>query len=301
MPAPDPSARPFVDRPVGPPELVAALLERAVEHWRLPRPRHLRTGMNAIYTAEDVVVRIGHTSADPALALALADVLTAAGVRVAEPRRPDVVTEGGLSATAWERLRSDGTDPDWRTVGRMVATVHAIEVNTLPAGLPLPTCSSFPWWNFDPLLAAVGDLLDDRARHGIEAVVDANRWWVDEPEPRVLCHGDVHPHNVVSTAAGPVLIDWDLLSVGPPAWDHSMLLRLDRWSWPPTWYAAFADGYGRSYAADPLAEAIAELRLVAASLMRLVAAQADPDAMSEAQHRLAYWRGDPAAPTWTPV
>ena len=35
------------------------------------------------------------------------------------------------------------------------------------------------------------------------------------------------------------------------------------------------------------------------TLMRLRAGRADPAAMLEAQRRLAFWRGDPAAPTWT--
>ena len=45
-----------------------------------------------------------------------------------------------------------------------------------------------------------------------------------------------------------------------------MLLRLPRWGWPARWYDEFADGYGRSLADDPVTVAIAELRLVAATL-----------------------------------
>jgi hypothetical protein len=77
-----------------------------------------------------------------------------------------------------------------------------------------------------------------------------------------------------------------------------MLLRLPRWGWPDAWYDAFSSGYGRSLRDDPTARSIAELRLVAATLMRLRAALADPAAMVEAHRRLAYWRGDPDAPTW---
>ena len=64
-------------------------------------------------------------------------------------------------------------------------------------------------------------------------------------------------------------------------------------------YPAFAAGYGRSLADDPAAVAVAELRLVAATLMRLVAGISDPVAMAEAQRRLRYWRGDHDAPAWT--
>ena len=118
---------------------------------------------------------------------------------------------------------------------------------------------------------------------------------------RVVCHGDVHPGNVIMTADGPVLLDWDLLCLGPRGWDHGMLLRLPRWGWPASWYDDFAAGYGASLAADPVAVAVAEMRLVAATLMRLRAGRADPQAMPEAQRRLSFWRGDRDAPTFTAV
>ena len=116
--------------------------------------------------------------------------------------------------------------------------------------------------------------------------------------PYALVHGDLHPGNVASTVAGPVLIDWDLLCRAPVGWDHAMLLTLPRWGWPPVWYDEFAAGYGCSLRDDPVAVALAELRLVAATLMRLRAARVDAGAMSEARRRLAYWRGDPDAPVW---
>ena len=156
----------------------------------------------------------------------------------------------------------------------MVRAVHAL-AGDVPSGYPLPACDEFPWWRFDELLAEVGDLVDAAALAGLEATIERHRgWrqWVDG----VVCHGDVHPGNVVMTAAGPVLLDWDLLCLGPPGWDHAMLLRLPRWGWPAGWYDEFAAGYGRSLADDPTAEALAELRLVAATLMRLRAARDRP-------------------------
>ena len=44
--------------------------------------------------------------------------------------------------------------------------------------------------------------------------------------------------------------------------------------------------------------ALAELRLVAATLMRVTASIADPGAGAEAERRLRYWRGDADAPAW---
>ena len=81
-----------------------------------------------------------------------------------------------------------------------------------------------------------------------------------------------------------------------------MLVRVERWGGDPAWYDDFAAGYGASWRDDPLTEAIAELRLVAATLMRLVAgARATRPRRAEAHRRLAYWRGDPDAPPWNAV
>ncbi len=96
-----------------------------------------------------------------------------------------------------------------------------------------------------------------------------------------------------------MLLDWDLLCVAPPAWDHAPLMTWTRrWGGEPGIYEAFAEGAGQSLRDDALAEAIAELRLVAATLMRVRAARSDPCAVDEAELRLRYWRGEADAPTW---
>jgi Ser/Thr protein kinase RdoA (MazF antagonist) len=295
------SDRPFVDRPPGSVEAATALAARAAKHWELPEPVLVRVFMNAIFWAGDVVLRVGRPSAPAEAALDLARVLTGHGVRVAAPARDDAVREGELAVTAWERLELVAADPDWRAAGRMVAEVHRLPEADLPAAYPLPRGEEFPWWQFDALLADVGELLDPVARAGIEAAIDRHGRWAARVG-RVVCHGDVHPGNVVATTSGTVLLDWDLLCLAPPAWDHAALLPwATRWGGPPDWYARFAEGYGGSLADDPVAQSLAELRLVAATLMRVRAARENPAAMPEAQRRLAYWRGDPSAPIWTAV
>jgi Ser/Thr protein kinase RdoA (MazF antagonist) len=289
--------RPYVDGPPGSLDAVWATARVAAARWSLPEPALLRVGMNGIFMAGDVVLRVGRVSAPPSGAIALAEVLGRAGVRVPAPARPDAVLDGELTATAWEQLDVVDAEADWREIGRMVAIVHGLAPADVPAGYPMPRPETFAWWRFDDLLGAVGDELDPLSRRAIEATIERHRGWIEGVE-RVVSHGDVHPGNVVMTADGPVLLDWDLLCHAPPGWDHAMLLRAARWGYPMRWYDEFAAGYGRSLADDPAANAVADLRLVAATLMRLRAGRADPAAMVEAQRRLAFWRGDPAAPTW---
>jgi Ser/Thr protein kinase RdoA (MazF antagonist) len=293
--------RPFVD---GPPGSIADSTKAAVAAagaWGLAEPELVRVGMNAIFAAGSVVLRVSRPTAPAGAAIELAGVLADHGVRVPLPVRGDALDTGdGLAVTAWERIVPARREADWRAVGRMVAAVHAIARDAIPAAYPVPPCESFPWWQLDSLLDELADVVDAPARDGLAATIARHEGWATGVD-RVVCHGDVHPGNVVMTAAGVVLLDWDLLCAGPPGWDHAMLLRLPRWGSPARWYDEFAAGYGRAFADDPVTVAIAELRLVAATLMRLRAGRADPAAMPEAQRRLAFWRGDPAAPRWTAV
>lgn len=289
--------RPFVDGPPGPAAEVWAAARAAAAHWELPPPELVRLGMNGIFDAGGVVLRAGRVTADPAAAIELATLLGTVGVRVPQPARPDAVVHGALTVTAWERLEVVAAEPDWRSIGAMVRAVHALPATAIPAGYPLPRGADFAWWEFDALLSDVGAAIDERAREGIAAAIERHDGWRTDRD-EVVCHGDVHPGNVVMTEPGPVLLDWDLLCRAPAGWDHAMLLRLPRWGWPDGWYDTFAVGYGRSLRDDPTARSIAELRLVAATLMRVHAGLSDPDAMPEARRRLAYWRGDPDAPAW---
>jgi hypothetical protein len=290
---------PFVIQPPGDAAVVDAVASRVADIWSLPPPVPLRMGMNALYAAGDeVVLRVGRTTSDPADALWLAEFLTARGIAVPTYVRPQPITIDGL--TTFAIRREHVTAPiDWQQVGRMCAQLHQIDSAEVEGRYPTPWCSSFPWWQFDSLLADVGPSLDAGSRTGIEATLDRYARWRDHVDRVVLCHGDVHPGNVLQTDAGPVLIDWDLMCVGPAAWDHApMMTWTERWGGLPGVYEQFASGYGESLRGDPVAEALADLRLVAATLMRVRAGRADAAAADEAEQRLRWWRGDPDAPPW---
>jgi Ser/Thr protein kinase RdoA (MazF antagonist) len=199
---------------------------------------------------------------------------------------------------AIERVR-ESTSVDWRTVGAMMRRVHTIAVDDIRGHHPLPMAGAFPWWQLDGLLDEVADLVDVAAHRGLVAAADRVRGWDVDLTDLVVCHGDVHPGNVLGGPDGPVLIDWDLLCAGPTAWDHAPLLTwATRWGGRPGTYEAFAAGYGWSASTDALAARLAEGRLVAATLLRLRAGRTDPSAAAEAQRRLSYWRGDADAPPW---
>ena len=300
--------RPFVDRPPGDVAAATRFAQRVAAELGLLSPTLLNAGMNAVFAAGDVVLRVGRPTASATTAYDLADTLADAGIRVARPAAGRAVvadddgTDQPLVVTTWERLRPDGTDADWSVVGRMVRLLHGMSPAMVPVGYPVPLCTTFPWWQFDDLLAAIRADIGDAACRGLADAIDRNRGWVGDsggPERWVLCHGDVHPANVIAMTAGPVIIDWDLLATGPPGWDHAPLLSMIRhWGYPARFYDEFADGYGADLRHDPVTVALTDLRAVAATIMRVIAGRENPTARAEAERRLRYWRGDPDAPSW---
>ena len=290
--------RAYVDAPVVDISAATRAAGRAADHWGLAPPVLLRHGMNAIFASDDAVLRVATPSVPAGASIELAEFLGSRGVRVPAPRRADVVVDGSMSVTAWERIADSDVPIDWFAVGAMVRTVHGTDHGELPPTIPLPSPEVLPWWDFDALIERAGDALDAAARDGLGAAVERHRGW-ERFGDTVLCHGDVHPGNVMMTPDGPVLFDWDLLCRAPAGWDHGPLMTLhDRWGGDADVYPAFAEGYGRSFAEDPAATAFAELRLVAATLMRVIAGISNPAARPEAERRLRYWRGDPDAPAW---
>jgi Ser/Thr protein kinase RdoA (MazF antagonist) len=119
--------------------------------------------------------------------------------------------------------------------------------------------------------------------------------------PDVICHGDLHPANVLVRAGEPVLIDWYQVCLGPPAWDHAALMTwAQRWGGDDERYEAYARGYGTDYRDDPAARLLARVRLLAPTVNMVIRGASDPACAAEATRRLRYWLGDPAAPQWVP-
>ena len=290
--------RAFVDR--RPEDLVVAdaAAHAAAQRWRLSAPVLVRHGMNAIYRCGDTALRVSTPNAPATLALELSAMLDDRGILVARAVRNEIHVVDELSVSAWEFIEPVDEPVDWARVGNVIAQVHELQVEDLPIGLPKPSPVSFPWWDFDALMAEVAEALDAEAAAGLATTIARWDGWRSFDDV-VVCHGDVHTGNVMMSSRGPVVIDWDLLCIAPRGWDHAPLMTWHHpWDGEEWIYRDFSAGYGWSGYGDSSADAFAELRLVAATLMRLRAGMMDPTAMPEAQRRLGYWRGDHHAPRW---
>jgi Ser/Thr protein kinase RdoA (MazF antagonist) len=261
--------------------------------------------MTGVFIAgDDVVLRVCRPTAPPTSALDLARVLVEHGLHVPAPVRPDVVEVDELAVLAFQRLHASDEPIDWFEVGRMIATLHALDAESIPAEHPLPRGLDFPWWQLERLLDDLGDVIDQQSSSAMRECLVRHRpaLAVARGVEGVVCHGDLHVGNVMQTSSGPALLDWDLLCREPAGWDHAALRTwAARWGGEPGAYESFVAGCAEQFDDDPFTIAVAELRLMAATLMRVRAAQSDPTAAAEAGQRLRWWRGDPSAPMWRAV
>ena len=294
--------RPFVDRPVGDVDAAASARRRG---WPtdsgLPDPVLLRVGMNALFRAGDVVIRVGRpTRAGRQLAIELAAPLARSRDRGA--RRPPART---CSSTAsWPRRAGSrwptAVDPiDWRAVGAIVRRVHALAPRRSAERLPGAAADRVPVVGLRGLMADVGGEIDDAARGRARAAIARNAGWRRLDGARVVCHGDVHPGNVMMTADGP-----GADRLGPDVHGARRLGPRRCCSRSPSGgaatpgvYPAFAAGYGESLADDVGARRVRRAAQRGSDTDARPRRAHRPGRAVEAERRLRYWRGDPDAPS----
>jgi hypothetical protein len=182
--------------------------------------------------------------------------------------------------------------PDAASVARLARTLHDA-FRPPPSALPV----------LDPLAAvdeqlrraeAGGDTEPDHLALLGDHVARFRPEWEaaigDDPAGTTLVHGDLHRHNVVLTASGPVLADLELAGVGPASYDLvPALVAVERYGAPADGYDRFASAYGfdvRTWDGCPVLTEVYELWVTAwAVANRATSARHD----EEAERRLARW------------
>lgn len=217
----------------------------------------------------------------------------------------DAETINGMMVTSWEYIDSRGQGIDYRQYGHAIARVHRLDPAAVAKYALLDWCGAAAWLQLDENLdrAARSKVVSGDDIALLRAETNALAGWQDAArgEPLVVCHGDVHPQNVLMRGEELVILDWDAICVGPVAWDHAALLTwAERWGGQPGDYSAFAAGYEADLHTSPLAQTLARVRLLAATINMIIAGNSSTHHAQEARLRMRYWHGEPDALAWTP-
>jgi hypothetical protein len=267
----------------------------------------IRLGENAIYRLPDqVVVRIGRggqiTAADKEVAVSRW--LASVGVRAVETLagidQPVVID--GAPVTFWRELpeHRHGRPPE------VAGVLRQLHTSPLPTEFDLPRLAPFVRLR-ERIDAATSLSEDDRTwlRHQLAHLTNA---FADLPTGlrHSAIHGDAWAGNVVVTADGPVLLDLERFSLGPPEWDLvSTAVRFTTFgTMTADQYEAFANAYGHdvlTWSGFEILRDIRELRVTCYAAQR---ASEDPSLHSEAALRVASLRGSRGPrpwPEWKPL
>ena len=267
--------------------------------------RLVRAGANHVFRAGEVVVRVAPPSADVSSQVALGRWLVSEGFPVAAPLA-DADEVGAAKVSLWEYVEADERPIDFGQLGEVVARLHGVSPVRLSDVVALQFCGDASWLAVEQnlALAEVANVVEADGIAALRRETVALRDWHERArrDTQVVCHGDVHPQNVLMSGDHVVIIDWDSICIGPPAWDHAALMTwAERWGGAAEAYPDFARGYGADLRESSLAQALASLRLLAPTINMIINGASNPTYAAEARARMRYWLGDPAAPAWTPM
>ncbi|MEU0312967.1 phosphotransferase [Nocardioides sp. NPDC006273] len=265
--------------------------------------RLLRNGSNAIYLLPnaEVVARIGRvsTAEDAARQVQIASWLSAHGLEANLPIDGlELVTVAGRPVSWWTPIAAHRH----ATPAELGAVLHKLH------DLPAPTTIDLP--NLD-MVGHVAERIESAS-----GISTTDRDWLQDrltslgtdlaateiPQSRHVVHGDAWQGNLVVPDSGsPILLDFDNVSVGHPAWDliplavdHEDFARIDTDD-----YNAFVTTYGGHDVREaPWFRTLADLQELRWTAFVADKAATNSDAAAEVSHRLACLRGEIPRP-WT--
>ncbi|WP_353942815.1 aminoglycoside phosphotransferase family protein [Streptomyces sp. HUAS MG91] len=258
------------------------LAENAV--WRLAGgrvARIARPGQNDAAAREVEVARWLERSGVPA-------------VRALDVPQPLTVA-GGCPATFWEELPPHEN-------GRVADVVHLLkQLHALPKpDLDLGVLN--PFVRVAERIDAAVTLSQEDRQWLSGRLQDLTTGWADLPTglPECVVHGDAWVGNVVVTKQGPLLIDFERASFGPPEWDLvSTAVKLTTTgAVSEDEYAEFCDTYGTDVTRWAGYELLAGARTLRMTTYAAQHAATHREWQAEAQHRVDCLRGRAGRPPW---
>ncbi|MGW4732620.1 phosphotransferase family protein [Streptomyces shenzhenensis] len=253
------------------------------EIWRLPGEvivRIARAGQWKAAVREVLVARWLADNAVPA-------------VRALPVEQP--VEAAGRPVTFWAELSPHGIGTV-RDVVTLLKQLHPLPVPDLPLD------RLDPFVRVAERIEAAASLPEDDRRWLHDRHADLREQWEYRPAglPDCVVHGDAWVGNVARTAAGPILMDFERASVGPPEWDLvSTAVKLTTTAGvTEAEYAEFCEAYGTDVTEWDGYELLAGARELRMTTYAAQHAATRPEWQAEAQYRVDCLRGRAGPRPW---
>jgi Ser/Thr protein kinase RdoA (MazF antagonist) len=268
---------------------------------RTAQARLLALGENAVFAADDLVVKVGRDAElldrarrELAVAVWLAD----AGVPAVRAAEPEALLVDGHPVTVWHRLPDAVRPAGPGDLAELLRVVHA-----LPAP-PFPLPARDLLGGVERWLRLAGDAIDPADAAYLRERRDAYAAQAAALTPHLPpgpIHGDALPRNVHVGPDGPVLVDLETFSADLREHDLVvMALSHDRYGLSTEAYDAFTGAYGWDVREWEGCSVLRGARETASCAWVAQHAPGNPKALAEFRRRVASLRDGDETVRWYP-
>ncbi|MFK0153357.1 phosphotransferase [Streptomyces sp. NPDC090493] len=261
----------------------------------------LALGENAVFTAGDLVVKVGRDAEllDRARReLEIAGWLAEADVPAVRAAEPKALLVEGHPVTLWHRLPDAVRPAEPQDLAELLRIVHALPAPPFPLP-PRELLGGVERW-----LRLAGDAVDPADAAYLRERRDGFATAAAALSPHLTpgpIHGDALPRNVHVGPHGPVLVDLETFSSDLREHDLVvMALSRDRYGMPPEAYDSFTEAYGWDVRAWEGCGVLRGARETASCAWVAQHAPSNPKALTEFERRVASLREGDESVRWYP-
>jgi aminoglycoside phosphotransferase (APT) family kinase protein len=274
-----------------------------------PEPSHIqlmRLGSTALFRSGNVAVRVGGTMTEMRRNLRVADAFAKAGVPALRAIIDEPLDVDGLCVTVWPWVEG-GSLPSSHWLGATARCLHdrsaeigeRLDHSGVPLGSFVDEETRKVRLRVSLAMARADGAVD--VSPILERLADVELALADrDASAEVVVHGDLYQGNTVSDQGSTMLIDFDMVAVGPPSADAAPeVVRERRFPSSGASYQRFVDGYGAEPEGSELLEHLVLLREMTMVAWIAELSGRRPSVLSEARHRIHTLVAGEADRPWT--